>query len=264
MSALAAALTVLLVMGAVMVALWLYALRRHEADVVDLGWTVGLGAAAVFYAACLPGGVPGRRWLVAAMAAIWSGRLGWYLWRRVREPGEDGRYRDLRAKWGDRARRRFFVFFQAQGILVALLSLHFMIAMLASDAALGWLDVLGGLVLLTSVAGESIADRQLERFRADPANKGRVCQDGLWRYSRHPNYFFEWFHWLAYVPLTIGTAWLPVMLVAPVTLVLLILFVTGIPPTEAQSLRSRGEAYREYQRTTSAFFPWFPKKSSAG
>ncbi len=138
-----------------------------------------------------------------------------------------------------------------------------MIAMLARTTPLGWLDALGALVLLTSVVGESIADRQLERFRADPANKGRVCRDGLWRYSRHPNYFFEWIHWLAYVPLTAGTGWLPYMFIAPLILVLLIVFLTGIPPTEAQSLRSRGEAYREYQRTTSAFFPWFPRRGSA-
>ncbi|MDX1579743.1 MAG: DUF1295 domain-containing protein [Gemmatimonadota bacterium] len=263
MTPLAAVVAVAVAMSAVMLGLWLFALRRHEADAVDLGWTAGLGAAALFYAIALDGGVTGRRWLVAAMAGLWSGRLALYLWRRVLAEGEDGRYRELRRKWGDRARTRFFLFFQAQGLLVALLSLHFMIAMLARSEPVGWLDALGALILLTSVVGESIADRQLERWRNDPSKQGRVCKEGLWRYSRHPNYFFEWFHWLAYIPLTIGTAWLPAMFVAPTILLLLIVFVTGIPPTEAQSLRSRGEAYREYQRTTSAFFPWFPKEDAA-
>ncbi len=260
MSPIAAALWVLVVMAAVMATLWLWSLRRHEADVVDLGWTAGLGAAALFYAAVLDVGLAESRWLVAGMAAVWSGRLAYYLLERVRRPGEDGRYRDLRAKWGEAARRRFFVFFQAQGLLVALLSIHFLIAMRASGAALGASDAVAVLLWIVAIGGEAIADRQLDAFRSNPANRGQVCRVGLWRYSRHPNYFFEWVHWLAYVPLAWGTPWLPAMFVAPALMLVFIVFVTGIPPTERQSLRSRGEAYREYQRTTSAFFPWFPKE----
>jgi steroid 5-alpha reductase family enzyme len=113
-------------------------------------------------------------------------------------------------------------------------------------------------------AGESLADRQLSRFRQDPRNRGRVCRDGLWRYSRHPNYFFEWLHWWAYVALAAGS---PLWWIAVAGVAMMLLFltrVTGIPPTEAQALRSRGEAYREYQRTTSAFFPWPPRTAGAG
>lgn len=255
-------LLVLVGMSAVMVALWLESLRRHEADIVDLGWTAGLGAAALFYAAYLADGVPARRWLVAAIAAAWSGRLAYYLYRRVRSPGEDGRYRTLRAKWGAAARGRFFVFFQAQGVLVALLSIHFLLAMIASDAALGLADALGVAVWMIAIGGEAVADRQLDRFRSDPVNRGRVCRVGLWRYSRHPNYFFEWVHWLAYVPFAWGTPLLPWMALAPAAMLFFIVFVTGIPPTEAQSLKSRGEAYREYQRTTSVFIPMPPRRAT--
>jgi len=258
MSPVAAVSLVAVGMSAVMVLLWLESLRRHEADIVDLGWTAGLGAAALFHAAALAGGAPERRWLVAGMAAIWSGRLALHLLRRVREPGEDGRYRTLRAKWGSAARARFFVFFQAQGILVAALSIHFALAMLASDAPLRATDGLAVAVWLLAIGGEAVADRQLARFRADPANRGTVCRTGLWGLSRHPNYFFEWLHWLAYVPFAFGTAAWPWLLIAPAVMLFFILFVTGIPPTEAQALKSRGEAYREYQRTTSAFVPWFP------
>ena len=105
----------------------------------------------------------------------------------------------------------------------------------------------------------SLADRQLSAFKADPANRGRTCRQGLWRWSRHPNYFFEWVHWLAYVPLAWGSSWWPATLLAPAIMLYLVTKVTGIPPTEAQSLRSRGEDYADYQRTTSAFFPWPPR-----
>ncbi len=259
MSPLAAVITVALVMSAVMTGLYLVQRRLLEADVVDLGWTAGLGAAAIFYAAVLADGLPARRWLVAAMAGLWAARLaGYLLFKRVLVSGEDGRYEDLRAKWGLAAQARFFVFFQAQGLLVALLSIHFLMAMLAPGPLRAW-DGLGLLIWVVAIGGESIADRQLSRFRSDPANRGRVCRAGLWRYSRHPNFFFEWVHWLSYIPIAVGSPWLPAMAIAPGLMLFVILRVTGIPPIEERAVRSRGEAYREYQRTTNAFFPWFPK-----
>jgi steroid 5-alpha reductase family enzyme len=115
---------------------------------------------------------------------------------------------------------------------------------------------------LVAVAGEAIADRQLQRFRENPANRGQVCQTGLWRYSRHPNYFCEWLHWWAYVAcsgLRPVTLW---GLLGPLAMWWFLNRVTGIPPTEAQSLKSRGEAYRRYQQTTSRFFPWPPRAES--
>ena len=111
--------------------------------------------------------------------------------------------------------------------------------------------------------GETTADRQLARFRADPANKGTTCRQGLWRYSRHPNYFFEWLVWCAFAALAWPAphgAW---ALVMPALMYVLVTRVSGIPYTEAQALRSRGEDYRRYQRTTSALIPWFPKEEPA-
>lgn len=261
MSAPIAVLLVAVFMAVAMAGLWLFQRRVLEADVVDLGWTTGLGVAAIFYALVLPDGVEWRRWLVAGMAGLWAGRLATYLLvGRVLVSGEDGRYQDLRARWGAQAQKKFFMFFQAQGLLVAILSIHFILAMQSNALEFRILDMIGVALWLTSIVGESIADRQLSRFRADPANSGQVCREGLWRYSRHPNYFFEWFHWLAYVPIAYGSVPLLATLVAPALMLVSIVFVTGIPPIEERSVRRRGEAYRQYQRTTSAFFPWFPKE----
>jgi steroid 5-alpha reductase family enzyme len=125
-----------------------------------------------------------------------------------------------------------------------------------------WLDLLGIALWSAGILGVAVSDWQLARFRTRPENRGKTCRWGLWRYSRHPNYFFEWLHWCSYVPLVIGTpaGWLAILV--PLLLLYFLFFVTGIPPTEAQALASRGEEYRSYQRTTSAFVPWFPKKDT--
>ena len=111
------------------------------------------------------------------------------------------------------------------------------------------------------IGGESIADAQLARFRSQPASRGKVCEAGLWRYSRHPNYFFEWLHWWAYVMFAIGAShWWIALLLGPVLMLIFLLKITGIPHTEARALESRGQAYRQYQRTTSVSVPW-PRRS---
>ena len=112
---------------------------------------------------------------------------------------------------------------------------------------------------LSAIVGETVADRQLANWRKDPNNKGRTCRSGLWRYSRHPNYFCEWLMWCAYAALAWPGPLGPVALGAPALLLFLVLKVTGIPPTEARALASRGADYRRYQRTTSAFVPWPPR-----
>jgi steroid 5-alpha reductase family enzyme len=125
-----------------------------------------------------------------------------------------------------------------------------------------WLDFAGIALWAVGIVGVTLSDHQLAVFKTRPENRGKTCRAGLWRYSRHPNYFFEWLHWCSYVPLVISApgGWLAVLV--PLVLLYFFFFVTGIPPTEAQALASRGEEYRSYQRSTSVFVPWFPKKES--
>ena len=240
----------------------LYGVARitRNAGIVDAGWATGLAVLAVFYAA-VGDGLAARRLLLAALAGFWGLRLGSYLFfnRFVGKP-EDGRYRELRNRWGDRAERNLFLFFQFQASWDVLFSLPFLAVAFNANPALGLWDLLGAVVWGIAVLGETTADRQLALFRARPGNKGKTCNQGLWRYSRHPNYFFEWVHWFAYVFLAVGSSLWWLTLLGPVLMGVFLLKITGIPHTEEQSLKSRGESYREYQRTTSAFVPWFPKK----
>ena len=237
--------------------LWLVQRRTRDAGVVDVGWAAGIGLLALLYAAA-GDGLPERRALLAAMAAIWSGRLALYILRdRVLRGPEDGRYAALRESWGDRFEPRIFAFFQAQAALRVAFSVPVAAAM-ASRRPLGWLDAAAVVIWLVAVAGESVADRQLAAHRSDPSNRGRTCRRGLWRFSRHPNYFFEWLHWWAYAAAAVGSPWWWAATAAPLVMLYFVLFVTGIPPTEARAIASRGEDYRRYQRETSAFVPWFP------
>jgi steroid 5-alpha reductase family enzyme len=239
--------------------LWLWQKRRGDAGIADVGWASGVGLLALWYAWAADG-LPGRRLLVAALSGLWAARLAWYLLSdRVLKGPEDGRYQRLRETWGERFQARMLVFFQGQALLAVLFSLPPLIAMGAVRPRLDLLDAAGALLWLAAVGGEVLADRQLAAHRADPANRGRTCRRGLWRYSRHPNYFFEWLHWWAYALIAWGAPCFWVTAAAPFVMLVFVLFISGIPPTEARALASRGEDYRRYQRSTSAFFPWFPK-----
>ena len=252
-------------MAVVMALLWVLQRRTGDAGIVDVGWAAGLAATAVAFALASPEGLPARRWLVAGMAAVWGGRLaGHLLVDRVLPEGEDGRYRWARQRWGERTQLYLFLFFQLQAVLVPVLAGAFLLAMRHPAEGLRILDAVGVGLWLVALGGEWVSDRQLARFRRRPGTGGRVCREGLWRYSRHPNYFFEWIHWWAYVAVAAGypAGWAAVY--APLLMLVFVLRVTGIPPTEAQALRSRGEAYRRYQRTTSAFFPWPPSEEPEG
>jgi steroid 5-alpha reductase family enzyme len=255
---LAPALPAAALMAVAMAGLWAVQRRTHDAGVVDVGWTYGVGACAILFAA-LSDGEPARRTLVAALVAAWSLRLGTYILRdRVLSGPEDGRYQDLRSSWGDGFQRRIFWFFQAQGVLAVVFALPALAAMASRRGSLGWVDAIGVAVWLVAITGESVADRQLALHRADPANRGRTCRRGLWRWSRHPNYFFEWLHWWSYAVVATGGPLWWIAAAAPLVMLVFILFVTGIPPTEARAVASRGDDYRQYQRTTSAFVPWPP------
>jgi len=256
-------LIAILAASAMMTALWLVQRRTQNAGIVDAGWASAIGLLAVFFA-ITSGGYPPRRTLVAVLLAVWASRLSYYiLTDRVFGHPEEGRYAALRKEWGASAERRLFFFYQYQAFFAVFFALPSLIlAHYARSCWSAW-DLAGIALWVCGVGTTIAADRQLARFRAQKGNRGKTCRIGWWRYSRHPNYFFEWLHWCAYAAMAVGapfgwTAWL-----VPLALLYLFFRVTGIPPTEAQALASRGEDYRRYQQTTRVFFPWFPKKGGA-
>jgi steroid 5-alpha reductase family enzyme len=253
------ALAGLISISAVMALLWALQLRSGNAGVVDVGWAFGVGGLAVA-AAVLSTGWSGRRLAIAVVMAIWSARLGLYLLRdRVLGRPEDGRYAELRRLWGAAANVRLFWFFQLQAVAALFFAMPALIASANARPQLSPVELTALLLWLIAFAGELSADRQLEHFKADPASRGRTCRAGLWRYSRHPNYFFEWLMWVAYALFALPSSWGIVAVACPLAMLYLLFRVTGIPATEAQALRSRGEDYRRYQQTTNAFFPWVPR-----
>jgi len=239
---------------------YLLARRINNYGIVDICWSYAFSALAVFYA-WYGQGWSVRKALIAAMAIMWSLRLGTHLYRRVmgHHPVEDGRYAQLRRDWAANFNPKMFLFFQFQAASVVLLGAAFFVICLNPTAGLHWSEITGAALWLVALTGESIADAQLAAFKHDRANRGRVCDVGLWRFSRHPNYFFEWLIWVAYLVFALASPWGWVAAIGPLSILYLLLRVTGIPLTEEQSLRSRGDAYRRYQATTSAFVPWFPK-----
>ncbi|MCV6604628.1 MAG: DUF1295 domain-containing protein, partial [Porticoccaceae bacterium] len=190
------------------------------------------------------------------LMGIWYLRLGFYLARRVLSETEDGRYKYLRQYWGKRANVYHFFFFQFQALLIWLFSLPAWVISNGTAADIS-ANHYGAIALaLVAFVGVTSADRQLAQFRANPENRGAVCQAGLWNYSRHPNYFFEWLHWFCYPLLALGLAGGSWLWLAPLLMLLFLIFISGIPYTEQQAIRSRGEAYLRYRQTTSAFVPW--------
>ena len=255
-------------LSVLMAGAWMVQQRTGNSGWVDTIWTFALGLVGAGSALWpVAGAAPNsRQWLVAALVAIWSLRLGLHIAARTAGISDDPRYAAFAREWGADSPRRMFIFLQNQGLGSIPLAFAIFVAARFPDAVLRPQDYLGALVLLAGIAGEALADAQLKRFRGNPANKGRVCDAGLWRWSRHPNYFFEWFGWLAYPVIALSIEdpllypWGFSTLLAPVVMYWILVRVTGIPPLEQQMLRSRGERYRAYQARTSAFFPLPPQK----
>lgn len=240
-----------------MTATWALAMRVRNAGYVDVAWA-GLMAGAALFAGLAGEGDELPRALVALFGGIWGARLCMHLLHRVLHEPEDGRYQAMRTAIGD-SPLRWFAFFQVQAVIVALFTIPFVSAAAGDSEGFDPLIVGAIVIWLISVGGEMLADRQLSAFRRDPANRGQTCRVGLWAWSRHPNYFFEWLHWFAYALLAWCGPYFLWSLVGPVLMFAFLWRVSGIPWTEAQALRSRGDAYRRYQDEVSAFFPWPPK-----
>lgn len=240
--------------------LWLRQTRTNDATSVDAAWAVAIGALALAAAATGDGHAV-QRVAAAGVAGVWSGRLSWHLivHRVLGHAGEDGRYRAMRAHWGARAYAHFFWFYQVQAAAAFLFALPFWFLAGHDAPTLVPAQLAGLVVIVAAQALEALSDRQLEAHRRDASQRGRACRRGLWRFSRHPNYFFEWLTWCGIALLAAPAAgWWAAL--QPVAMFVLVRFVSGVPYTELQALKSRGDDYRRYQQETNAFVPWFPRR----
>ncbi|HND31840.1 MAG TPA: DUF1295 domain-containing protein [Myxococcota bacterium] len=236
--------------------LWLYSLRHNDVTVVDSFW--GPGFSVVALTGLLVEGASPRGLILSLLVAAWGLRLGLYLHRRNHGKGEDARYQKIRAGYGPSFRwKSLYVVFGLQGLLISVVGLP-LLAAIASDAPLGPMDAVGVGLWITGFLFESIADAQLSAFKADPGSKGRVMDRGLWRYSRHPNYFGNFCMWWGIGVVALGVAaWFT--LVGPLLMSVLLLRVSGVSLLESTITERRPE-YRAYQERTSSFFPWFPRR----
>ena len=256
-----------LALSVLMASAWAVQQRTGNSGWVDTIWTlsVGLsGAASALWP--LGDAAPNiRQWLVAALVSVWSLRLGAHIAVRTAGISDDPRYATFAKEWGPAAPRRMFVFLQNQALGSIPLVFAIFVAAHFPGEGLRWQDYLGALILALGIGGEALADRQLKQFRENPGHHGQVCDAGLWRWSRHPNYFFEWMGWLAYPVIAISPdyPWGWASLLAPAFMYWILVYVTGIPPLEEQMLRSRGERYRDYQARTSIFFPLPPRQAGS-
>lgn len=261
MNALTPFLVILVGMAAVMTLAWLTQRAVRNGGWVDVFWTFGTGAACVT-AALWPelAANVNRQFLVASLSAVWALRLGGYIAHRVATGSEDTRYAGLREEWGDRFQANMFWLVIVQAPAAAVLSLSVFAAAHGGATEIGWRDLLGAAVLLIAIAGEGLADEQMRRFKR-LGHHGAIMDTGLWGWSRHPNYFFEWFGWLAYPVIAFDPAdpWAWATWIAPAVMFAVLRFGTGVPALEKTMLQSRGEKFRDYQRRVGAFFPLPPK-----
>ena len=250
----------LLICCGIMFVVWLWAVKIKNGGVVDIFWSYNFPVIAIILI-IMAEGFSTRTFIICGMVIIWGLRLGTHLGRRVLSHihEEEGRYAQLRKDWAPREDRKLFWFFQAQAFSNVLLAIPFFIITSNSEPALSYFEYTGLAIWILALSGESLADWQLNKFKKNPLNKGKVCDYGLWNYSRHPNYFFEWVIWMSYFIFALGSPYGLVAILSPAIILYLLLNVTGIPATEEQSIRSKGDLYKKYQMTTSPFVPWFKK-----
>ncbi|NKM59378.1 DUF1295 domain-containing protein [Rhizobium anhuiense] len=222
---------------------------------IDTIWSAAVGVGGMT-AALFSNGDLDRRIALMTIIAAWALRLGGHIGSRTRGGSEDPRYARLIAEWGDSDAWRLFLFLQIQALAAFVLVLAVYLAANNGMAFPGFADGIAALIAAVALVGEAIADVQLSRFRKTPQAKTEVYEAGLWRYSRHPNYFFEWLFWCCWPLFAIAapiSSWLSIL--APLLMYWLLVHVSGIPPLEEHMLRSRGEKFRALQIRVNAFFP---------
>lgn len=247
---------------------WLARERTGQSGWIDAAWTAGVGIVGVVVAllplSALSTWPAVRQAAVAALVALWSLRLGSHIVARNLRTADDPRYAALARDWGAAASRRMLFFAMMQAAVSVPLVLSIALAAQNPISQFRLQDWFGVAVLAVAVAGEGIADRQLRNFAARLENRGRVCDVGLWRWSRHPNYFFEWLGWCAYplfaIDLAGGHPWGWLAVASPICMYWLLVHVSGIPPLERHMAETRGEPFRVYRERTSAFFPAPPAR----
>lgn len=220
-------------------------------SVVDVGWASGLTVSGLIYLFSQSCSL--RTLILGFLLLLWGGRLGIYLWvTRISIGLLDKRYETLSDSWKIAKPLGFFLNFQLQGLFILMISIPWFFSGIEAKDYLGGLDYPGILLVLIGITGETIADNQLQQYKKNPI--APVCTNGLWHYSRHPNYFFEWLVWCGFTVFGLSSPDGFIGLVSPLTLYLIMTQITG-PMTERGSIKSRGQAYIDYQKTTPMFFP---------
>lgn len=248
----------------IMLLMWLICCVNRRAGIVDVAWSFAVGLNVVLAAWLTQTAPLILRVFLGVAVGLWFGRLGWHLLRRyMAEHAEDRRYAAMRAAMGRWQHVGFLAFFMFQAGLVVLFSAPMLLLLSQPESAwsvhLTLYIIIAAVIMLIAFVGEWLADHQLYVFKQDPNNAGKTMNLGLWRYSRHPNYFFEWLHWFAYPILALGVG-MYALWVYPVLMFLFLYYITGIPFSEQQALRNRGQNYVDYQQRTSIFIPWKPKQ----
>lgn len=255
-----------LLMAILMTFAWMVQRRTGQGGWADAFWSLGLGAAGVLVALYPLENAPpsARQYLAALLIGAWGLRLGLHIAARTAKEPEDARYARLRQDWGEHFQSRMFGFLMLQAGAAALLALSILVAARNPAPGLSVQDALAAMIFAIALVGEGWADRQLAAFKADSANHGRICDAGLWAWSRHPNYFFEWLGWCAWPVLAIDPSgqwtWGWIALSGPVYMYWLLTRVSGVPLLEAHMRRSRPEAFAAYTARTSVFFPRPPRR----
>ncbi len=231
--------------------IWLWYRITNNPSVVDVGWASGLTLSGLIYLSQSPLSI--RTVILGTALLMWGLRLGGYLWwARIRQKHVDKRYTALSNSWTIKKPLGFFINFQLQGLFIFIVSICWYFISLSTAKNITFVDIAALIFFIFALGLESLADFQLQQFKK--SHPGQVCNQKLWRFSRHPNCFFEWLIWCSFTFFALPSPYGVLSLFSPLALYVIMVFIT-IPVTERESVKARGQDYIEYQSTTPQFFP---------